>query len=1059
MKGDFTRMTFDPRKHYSSVRMQQGRVQIDSDWNEQEDIRSHRERTLARDAFGSCGGPVDNAGFGITYDGKIGDFIIGKGRYYVDGILCENEDDTAYSSQPDYRPDVAAVNLPEGLYLAYLDVWERGITAVEDSHIREVALGGPDTTTRIKTVWQVKIELLSALPDRLDDEDRDLREKNVWSRIGLDLPESYMAARIKGRSELENRLYRVEIHEGGLAGTATFKWSRDNGCIARAVEEIKGNTITISDPERNAVQILSPGRIVEVTEEMEELSGKSGIFATITSIRGLDITLDVQGDEELSRRFPEEKKPKIKIRLWDSKPLSAINKMAWARVDKIAGENEIRIRKSERDVPSRFGPGQVVEISDDILESAGRYIQARVTAIKEDAEGYNLILTNPTSHTGIEAKITEQSLPISNNPRVRQLGAEDEWVDIERGIQVAFEKGEHYYSAGDYWLIPSRALSGQIEWPNDDKGEPRFVRRSGIKHHYSKLASLRKDESGWRTSELRLLFPALPNTVIMSYIGGDGQAAPLDGELPVPFQVRVSAGELPIPGANIRFSIESGAAELFPPPGIPEGSFEQHGSDLIISTDEQGIAGCRCRMRSDDLQVRATLTRLLKESESMEKYGSSITFNAGFVTPARIPYLPLPGQSPSWFDGVVDVKDALDRLCVQEVASRVAYWPPEGVPFMEGTTTAQQGMDKLSLRLEDLLKKESWPITVGQGGAYGRLDEAVEDLMARGLTTIMLYLLPGSHELKSGLQLIKYLKAAPGMHLQISGSGRGSRIILPEGESMRLEGLSYLGLFDLHIQGRNVPEGVVSIKGIERFLMDNCQIDAAGRRGSVVTGSANTGSAGAAPSGTASIEATSMSTALSIREGEGEMIITNSRIEGVLCLYEGRPTEMEFSSYDMERLKKRVPLLTHRARRGVLEIRGNVIGRIAVGESMVQMIRKTLQAHGKPPDEMEEMFRMLFLTNNVISTGPNQLLATHLSLCSNCFGRVLEEVRGEGAGGKQEGSMGGGSPAASPNRSPENEWAVATEAVFIGNLGEDTKLSCVVDKLQDVGNIIELKKF
>lgn len=32
MKGDSTRFTFDPKKHYSSVMMQQGRIQLDSDW-------------------------------------------------------------------------------------------------------------------------------------------------------------------------------------------------------------------------------------------------------------------------------------------------------------------------------------------------------------------------------------------------------------------------------------------------------------------------------------------------------------------------------------------------------------------------------------------------------------------------------------------------------------------------------------------------------------------------------------------------------------------------------------------------------------------------------------------------------------------------------------------------------------------------------------------------------------------------------------------------------------------------------------------------------------------
>ena len=38
MSGDYTRFTFDPLKRYSGVLMQQGRVQLDSDWNEEIDI-------------------------------------------------------------------------------------------------------------------------------------------------------------------------------------------------------------------------------------------------------------------------------------------------------------------------------------------------------------------------------------------------------------------------------------------------------------------------------------------------------------------------------------------------------------------------------------------------------------------------------------------------------------------------------------------------------------------------------------------------------------------------------------------------------------------------------------------------------------------------------------------------------------------------------------------------------------------------------------------------------------------------------------------------------------
>jgi len=38
MKADLTRDTFNPAKHYSRVMMQQGRVAVDADWNEQASI-------------------------------------------------------------------------------------------------------------------------------------------------------------------------------------------------------------------------------------------------------------------------------------------------------------------------------------------------------------------------------------------------------------------------------------------------------------------------------------------------------------------------------------------------------------------------------------------------------------------------------------------------------------------------------------------------------------------------------------------------------------------------------------------------------------------------------------------------------------------------------------------------------------------------------------------------------------------------------------------------------------------------------------------------------------
>src|SRR5260370_13865702 len=93
MKADLSRNTFQPLKHFTRVLMQQGRVQLDADLNEQAAILLHYVRTLAADLFGAAGGP-EGDGFNISALQGINpivtnDFRIGLGHYYVDGILCE----------------------------------------------------------------------------------------------------------------------------------------------------------------------------------------------------------------------------------------------------------------------------------------------------------------------------------------------------------------------------------------------------------------------------------------------------------------------------------------------------------------------------------------------------------------------------------------------------------------------------------------------------------------------------------------------------------------------------------------------------------------------------------------------------------------------------------------------------------------------------------------------------------------------------------------------------------------------------------------------------------
>ena len=159
MKGDFSRFTFDPARHYRSVRTQQGRVQLDADWNEQADILDHLHRAYAVDVFGAQATPdTQHGGFAISPlapDSPVPlaehspdaahDFVIGAGRIYVGGVLCENEMPVRFSQQPDYPESVTLASLHHittDAYIAYLDVWERHISPDQDPTLQEIALGG-----------------------------------------------------------------------------------------------------------------------------------------------------------------------------------------------------------------------------------------------------------------------------------------------------------------------------------------------------------------------------------------------------------------------------------------------------------------------------------------------------------------------------------------------------------------------------------------------------------------------------------------------------------------------------------------------------------------------------------------------------------------------------------------------------------------------------------------------------------------------------------------------------------------------------------------------------
>ncbi|MFZ4702199.1 MAG: DUF6519 domain-containing protein, partial [Candidatus Methylumidiphilus sp.] len=275
MSFDLSRISFDPSNNYWGVLMQQGRVQLDADWNEwvAQIVRRIQAGTL--DALGNAAVPLETPdGFRIRSVG--GELTIGPGRIYLDGLLAENhgtnpskwnpalaeadgKGTTAFFKQPYLPYNETGKPAPSDVfnrpvltgeaYLVYLDVWQRELTYLQEPNLIEKAVG-VDTTGRLQTVWQVKLlgnigktacvpadEDTSSWPAALRPS--GARLTTSFGTLAGETNPCIIPPQV-GYKGLENQLYRVEIHRGGAVGTATFKWSRDNATVASRVTEIQG---------------------------------------------------------------------------------------------------------------------------------------------------------------------------------------------------------------------------------------------------------------------------------------------------------------------------------------------------------------------------------------------------------------------------------------------------------------------------------------------------------------------------------------------------------------------------------------------------------------------------------------------------------------------------------------------------------------------------------------------------------------------------------------------------------------------------------------------------
>lgn len=445
MHGDFSKLAFDPDRRFSAVLSQQGRVQLDSDANEQTLMDLYQARTLAADLIGQHGGPADALGFGVEFlarENEPADLTISPGRYYVDGILVdatrpddgvpvddENRPGAApagvtagvtaggwtYWDQPDAfrdkeRPETD--NLPDEPFVAYLKVTERLVTYLQDPSILETALGPslPDTSARLKVTWQVLAHA------------GDVAEFTTW--VGGQTSTGRLAARTERPARAdespclaapdaryrgeENQLYRVEVHSVGES--ATFTWSRENGSVAFGVSDVDGNVVTLSDLGRDGELDLDVGDWVALLDDAAVAREEHANLLRVTDVDTERRRVELDGElaagvGELAARHPF-------LRRWDHRP-----------ADPVGG-----------------------------------------------------------------------AVPLATG----------EWLDLEDGLQVWFAPGGVLHP-GDHWLIPARTVTGDVEWPRDARDRPLLRTPHGPVHHYAPLAAL----SSRQTQDLRRVFTPL----------------------------------------------------------------------------------------------------------------------------------------------------------------------------------------------------------------------------------------------------------------------------------------------------------------------------------------------------------------------------------------------------------------------------------------------------------------------------------------------------------------------------------------------------------------------
>jgi hypothetical protein len=352
MPSDRSRRTDGLRDGYTGVVAQQGRVTVDRDFNAEHGFVAGRIEAEAYDVIGPCGTPDNGFAISIAQTSPpepplwspppplspptphVFDFLISPGTMYVGGQRAVFEQRPAghpvtysYYDQPDWIPPsiigfTDEILRDRGRELVFLSLAEQEVGAVEDSDLLDVALGGPDTTQRLRLLRRVLREPVAA-PDCLtawdevvarwraqdglvvDPRTMQLRPE-VRLRVGFSnaegTPDPCDPIAQNGYLRAENQTIRVQISDAGNAGSsgsqAKLLWGYDNASFLYRATPLASNPamLAIAPPppdtshipqKGQAVEILRTGAVLGAEPDATDPAGQRSIIRCVAEPSGI----------------------------------------------------------------------------------------------------------------------------------------------------------------------------------------------------------------------------------------------------------------------------------------------------------------------------------------------------------------------------------------------------------------------------------------------------------------------------------------------------------------------------------------------------------------------------------------------------------------------------------------------------------------------------------------------------------------------------------------------------------------------------------------------------